>query len=74
MLKLPRVAPHEWQFVYPDIYADLMSEFHIGCELYEEGKLDDAVRVFRAVLAQMPDHAGCASPSGTGSIRAKSTG
>lgn len=56
MLKLSRVAPHEWEFVYPDIYADLMHEFHAGCELYEEGDLDEAERVFRAVLTQMPDH------------------
>jgi len=56
MLKLSRVAPHEWRFVYPDIYADLMDQFHAGCELYEEGNLDEAARVFRAVLAQMPDH------------------
>jgi len=33
-----------------------MDEFHAGCELYEEGDLDEAERVFRAVLAQMPDH------------------
>lgn len=56
MLKLSRVAPHEWEFVYPDIYDDLMDEFHAGCELYEEGDLDEAERVFRAVLTQMPDH------------------
>jgi len=56
MLKLSRVAPHEWEFVYPNIYADLMDEFHAGCELYEEGDLDEAEKVFRAVLTQMPDH------------------
>ena len=27
MLKLSQVAPHEWEFVYPDIYDDLMDEF-----------------------------------------------
>ena len=56
MLKLSRVAPHEWEFVYPDIYNDLMDEFHSGCEFYEEGNLDEAERVFKTVLAQMPDH------------------
>ena len=56
MLELCRVAPHEWEFVYPAIYDDLMNEFHTGCESYEEGNLDDAERIFRAVLAQMPDH------------------
>jgi len=56
MLKLSRVAPHEWEFVYPDISGDLMDQFHAGCELYEEGDLDEAERVFRAVLAEMPDH------------------
>jgi tetratricopeptide (TPR) repeat protein len=58
MLELSRVAPHEWEFVYPAIYDDLMDEFHTGCESYEEGNLDDAERICRAVcaLAQMPDH------------------
>ena len=56
MLELSRVAPHEWEFVYPTICDDLMDEFHTGCESYEEGNLDEAERIFRAVLAQMPDH------------------
>lgn len=56
MLKLSRVAPHEWKFVYPDIYDDLMDEFHRGCDLYEEGNLDEAEGIFQAVLTQMPDH------------------
>jgi tetratricopeptide (TPR) repeat protein len=50
------VAPHEWEFVYPAVYGDLMDEFHTGCESYEEGNLDEAERIFRGVLAQMPDH------------------
>ncbi len=56
MLKLSRVAQHEWEFVYPAIYDDLMDEFHAGCESYEEGNLDEAERIFRVVLAQMTDH------------------
>jgi len=56
MLTLSRVAPHDWEFIYPDIYDDLMGEFDRGCESYEEGDLDEAERIFRAVLAQMPDH------------------
>jgi len=56
MLKLSRMAPHEWEFVYPDIYHDLMDQFHAGCESYEEGDLNEAERIFRTVLAQMPDH------------------
>ena len=56
MLELSRVAPHEWEFVYPAIYDDLMDEFYTGCESYEEGNLDEAERIFRAVLTQMPDH------------------
>lgn len=56
MLKLSQVARHEWEFVYPDIYDDLMDDFYAGCELYEKGDIDEAERVFRAVLAQMPDH------------------
>jgi tetratricopeptide (TPR) repeat protein len=56
MLKLSQMAPHEWEFVYPDIYHQLMEEFNKGCESYEEGDNDEAERIFRAVLAQMPDH------------------
>ncbi|MCX5990896.1 MAG: tetratricopeptide repeat protein [Chloroflexi bacterium] len=56
MLKLTRVAPHEWEFVYPDIYDNLMDEFNAGCEIYEQGDLAAAERAFRQVLARMPDH------------------
>ena len=56
MLKLSRVDPHEWRFVYPDIYKQLREQFDTGCEFYRELDLDEAERVFRAVLAQMPDH------------------
>jgi len=33
-----------------------MDQFHTGCELYEGGNLGEAESIFRAVLAQMPDH------------------
>jgi len=56
MLKLSQVAPHEWVFVYPAIYGDLRDQFDAGCESYEEGDLDEAERVCRIVLRQMPDH------------------
>ena len=56
MLKLSRVAPHEWEFVYSDRYDSLMDKFGAGCEFYEQGNLDQAERVFKEVLAQMPDH------------------
>ena len=56
MLKLSHVASHEWEFVYPKIYDELMEQFNRGCELYEEGDFDEAERVFKAVVAQMPDH------------------
>ena len=56
MLKLSRVAPHEWKFVHPPPHKELMTQFDAGCELYEEDDLDRAEGVFRDVLAQMPDH------------------
>jgi len=56
MLKMSQVAPHVWEFVYPDIYDNLMDEFSTGCEFYEQGNVDKAERAFQAVLAQMPDH------------------
>jgi len=56
MLKLSKVGSHEWEFVYPKIYNQLMDEFHRGCELFEEGNLPAAESIFKSVLAQMPDH------------------
>jgi len=56
MLRLHPVGPHEWEFVYDDIYNELMDQFHTGCEFYDEGSLDEAERIFRTVLAEMPDH------------------
>jgi tetratricopeptide (TPR) repeat protein len=56
MLKLSRVASHEWAFVWPDIYDELVGEFNAGCEEYEADDLDKARGIFQAVLSQMPDH------------------
>jgi tetratricopeptide (TPR) repeat protein len=56
MLKLSRVALHEWEFVYPAVYRALTDEFNAGCELLEQGDLKAAERVFRQVLVRMPDH------------------
>lgn len=56
MLSLEQVGSHEWQFVYPQAYEELMEEFHQGVELLEAGRLKKAERIFRQTLAQMPDH------------------
>ncbi len=56
MLKLSRVGSYQWEFVYPKIYNQLMEEFNNGCESFEEGYLLEAERIFKSVLAQMPDH------------------
>lgn len=56
MLSLQQVGSHEWQFVYPEQYEELMEEFHQGVELLEGGRLNKAERIFRQTLAQMPDH------------------
>ncbi len=56
MLKLSRMAPHGWEFIYPDIYPNLMDSFHAGCESYGEGNIDRAESIFRTVLGDMPDH------------------
>jgi tetratricopeptide (TPR) repeat protein len=56
MLKLYRAASHEWEFVYPKIYDQLMDEFNKGCESFEEGNLVETERIFKSVLTQMPDH------------------
>lgn len=56
MLTLRRVAPREWEFVYPRTHREIMNEFDSGCELYESGDLVGAEAVFKKMLAQMPDH------------------
>ncbi|MFW6057048.1 MAG: hypothetical protein ACOC9B_07060, partial [Chloroflexota bacterium] len=56
MLTVSRFGPHEWHFVYPPKYDELMDLFHAGCELFEEDRLLEAEAAFRTVLARMPDH------------------
>ena len=56
MLTLSQVAPHQWEFVYPDVYDNLMDEFYAGLDLYQQGDLDASEKIFKALLAQMPDH------------------
>jgi len=56
MIKLSPRAPHEWEFVFSDVYNDLMNQFHSGCESYEQGNLSEAEEAFKVVLAEMPDH------------------
>ena len=56
MLKMARFDNHEWEFVYPKIYSEVMDEFNRGCEAMEEGNYPEAARIFKSVLAQMPDH------------------
>lgn len=56
MLSMSEVAPHEWEFVYPEIYYRVMDKFHSGCDAFEEGNLPLAERIFKSVLRQMPDH------------------
>ncbi|MFQ5897852.1 MAG: tetratricopeptide repeat protein [Candidatus Methylomirabilia bacterium] len=56
MLRLEKVDPHEWRFLYPEVYEELMEEFHQGVERLEYGELKEAERVFRATLVRMPDH------------------
>lgn len=53
---MSRVCARQWEFVYPDIYRELMGQFHAGCESLEQGDLQDSERAFKAVLSQMPDH------------------
>ena len=56
MLRLASVGPHEWRFVYPALYEELMARFHDGCEMFECGDDLAAEAVFRWVQSRMPDH------------------
>ena len=50
------VGSQRWEFVYPQIYDQLMDEFYSGCEFFEEGNLLKAESIFKSVLTEMPDH------------------
>ncbi len=56
MLKVETMGQHQWRFVHPVGYEELMDRFDAGCELFEEGREMEAESVFRSVLGQMPDH------------------
>lgn len=56
MLTLERLGAHEWEFVYPKLYEELMDEFDRGIDEWEVGRLEEAERVFRRTLSFMPDH------------------
>lgn len=63
-MKLEEIGPHDWWFVYPALYDELMEEFHRGVELLADGHLEEAERLFRATLARMPEHLGALSHLG----------
>jgi tetratricopeptide (TPR) repeat protein len=56
MLKLTEFGNEEWEFVYPASAKDVTGEFHRGCEFLEDGQITEAEKIFKSVLAQMPDH------------------
>jgi hypothetical protein len=39
MLKVEEVAKHEWRFIYPPKYEELMDKFGEGIELWQMGHL-----------------------------------
>jgi tetratricopeptide (TPR) repeat protein len=56
MLKLKKIGRHRWEFVHPDGYSDTLNMLDKGCDYYEMGVLEQAERIFKAIVEEMPDH------------------
>jgi len=55
MIKVKEVGKHEWRFVYPPQYYELMDKFHKGIELWETGRIRSAKKVYKEVIEEFPD-------------------
>jgi tetratricopeptide (TPR) repeat protein len=56
MLKLKKIGEHRWEFVHPDGYDDTFDMLDKGCDLYEMRALEQAEKIFKAVVEKMPDN------------------
>jgi tetratricopeptide (TPR) repeat protein len=56
MLTLERVGPREWQFHASAAYRKATDRFYTGCERLEEGRVPEALAIFRDLLQRYPGH------------------
>ena len=56
MLKLKQIDLHSWEFVHPDGYNDTLDMLDKGCDFYEMGALEQAEKIFKGIVEEMPDH------------------
>lgn len=54
MLKVEEVAKHEWRFIYPPKYDELMDKFGEGIELWQMGHTRAAEKIHKEIIAEFP--------------------
>ena len=54
MLKVEEVAEHEWEFIYPPKYRQLMDKFDGGVELWQTGHARAAEKIYKEIIAEFP--------------------
>lgn len=55
-LKLEEVYPNEWVFKYPESTFQLDDKMYEGVDLMGEGEANKAVKIFRSVIKEFPEH------------------
>jgi len=55
MLKVEEVARHEWEFIYPPEYDELMGKFDEAIELWERNHIKSAEKIYKEVIAEFPE-------------------
>ena len=54
MLRVEEVAEHEWRFIYPPKYDELMDKFGEGIELWQMGDTRAAEKIHKEIIAEFP--------------------
>lgn len=55
MLKVEQTGEHEWEFIYPPEYNELMDKFHEGIELWETDHTNSAKKIYKEVIEEFPE-------------------
>ncbi|MEA1964001.1 MAG: hypothetical protein U9O41_02610 [Candidatus Aerophobetes bacterium] len=53
-LRVKQIGEHEWGFVYPPEYYELMGKFEGGVELWETGNIRAAAKIYKEVIEEFP--------------------
>ena len=54
MLEVEQIGEHEWRFVYPPKYDELMDKFGEGIELWQTGHTRSAEKTYKEVIKEFP--------------------